>query len=137
VTTGNPEKYVVIHAPNHPNANTQGKVREHVLIASRVLGKAVPKGVIVHHVDSNPKNNANSNLVICHERDHARIHARTAAYDATGDANKMKCPYCKQYDDPANMYVRPKQYQAWHRKCSNKYKRVENPKTGPYKYGKD
>lgn len=128
------ELYVKLHLPDHPNSNTQGKVREHVYKASLAMGKKVPKGVHVHHVDNNPQNNSNNNLVVCSSAYHRLIHARTDAYDATGDANKMKCVYCKQYDDPSNMYVRPTQYQAWHRKCSNLYKRVPNPQTGPYKH---
>ena len=127
-------RYKQIFLPNHPNANTQGRVYEHVYVASNALGKPIPNGVHVHHVDNNSRNNVNSNLVICSASYHRLIHARTAAYDATGDANKMKCVYCKNYDSPENMYVRKEQYQAWHRDCSNLYKRVKNPKTGPYKY---
>lgn len=130
------EPYIRIHCPDHPNANSQGKVREHVLKASVALGKRIPSGVHVHHVDNNPRNNTNTNLVICSSSYHKLIHARTDALDACGDPNKMKCAYCKEYDDPKNMYVRPNQYQAWHRECSNLYKRVENPKTGPYVYSK-
>ena len=133
---GKKELYVVLHKPEHPNSNTQGKVREHVYKASRALGKPLPKGSHVHHVDNNPKNNINSNLVICSGGYHRLIHARTTALDLTGDANKMKCVYCKTYDDPENMYVRTNQYQAWHRECSNKYKRVSNPLTGPYRYAR-
>jgi hypothetical protein len=127
------EPYVVVHLPEHPNSNTQGKVREHVFKASKALGKAIPGGVHVHHVDGNPKNNMNSNLVICSASYHRLIHARTRAYNETGNANLMKCAYCHTYDDPSNMYVRPVQYQAWHLECRSKSRRVLAPKTGPYK----
>lgn len=117
----------------HPNANTQGRVYEHVYIASLALGKPIPKGVHIHHVDCNPRNNENTNLVICSSAYHRLLHARTDAYDITGDANKMKCAYCGKYDNPINMYTRPTSYQAWHLECRSKKRRVKNPKTGPYK----
>jgi hypothetical protein len=126
------EKYKKVFKPNHSNATTNGFVREHVLIASSVLGKTIPKGVHIHHVDLNGKNNNHSNLVICSAQYHRILHARTRALDISGDANKMKCAHCGEYDDPDSMYVRKDQYQAWHRDCANKSKRVNNPKTGPY-----
>lgn len=128
------EPYVIIHDPKHPNSNTQGKVREHVKIAAQALGKPIPSNVHVHHVDNNPKNNSKDNLVVCSSQYHKLIHARSNAYDATGDANKMKCAYCKEYDNPSNMYQRPTQYQAWHTECRNKSRRITNPQTGPYRY---
>lgn len=134
MTIGNPERYVVLTKIGHPNSNIQGKIREHVYKASLALGKKVPAGVHVHHVDNISKNNTNTNLVVCSASYHKLIHARTDAYDLTGDANKMKCTYCGQYDDPKNMYKRPTQYQAWHKECRSTSRRVSNPKTGPYKY---
>ena len=133
--SGNPEIYIKLTKPNHPNSNTQGKIREHVYKASLTLGKAIPTGVHVHHVDKNPKNNINTNLVVCTSGYHRLIHARSDAYDATGDANKMKCAYCHEYDDPENMYTRPSSYQGWHLECRREQRRVKNPKTGPYVYG--
>ena len=137
VTKGNPERYVVLYKPNHPNSNTQGRIREHVYKATLALGRALKNKELVHHVDSNPKNNENSNLIICENaKYHALLHARTDALDACGNADFMKCAYCGEYDDPINMYVRPVAYQAWHKDCRSKSRRVLNPKTGPYKYGK-
>lgn len=133
---GNPERYKTIYRPTHPNSNTQGRIREHVYIASLAMGKPIPQGAHVHHVNNISTDNRNENLVVCSSAYHKLIHQRTDAYNATGDASKMKCAYCKQYDDPKNMYVRKHAYQAWHRECHTKRRRVENPKTGPYKYGK-
>ena len=129
------EKYIKVYAPDHPNASKDGQVREHVYVASRVLGRALKKGEVVHHIDNNPKNNKPENLLVCTQSYHMLIHARQDALDACGHAHYMKCPYCKEYDDPANMYVRKNSYQARHHACARKYKRKENPKTGPYKYG--
>ena len=106
------------------------------MIAERILGRKLVGEEQVHHVDYNKRNNANDNLVLCESmKYHKLLHARTNALDSCGNADYMKCAYCGEYDDPADMYVRPTQHQAWHRECKNASKRVENPKTGPYKYG--
>jgi hypothetical protein len=81
--------------------------REHVRIAEEVLGRALPSGAIVHHVDGNPANNEHSNLVICpNEAYHKLLHKRTAAFDATGNPDYRKCVFCKAWDSTDNMRKR-------------------------------
>jgi hypothetical protein len=107
--------------------------REHVLVAARALGRPLQGSEQVHHVDGDATNNSPTNLVVCPDMAyHKLLHARQDAMNASGHAHYMKCPYCKEYDDPANMYARQNQYQAWHRKCAAARKRTQNPKTGPY-----
>jgi hypothetical protein len=73
-------------------------------IVEAVLGRTLKTTEQVHHVDENPFNNAHSNLVVCPNQPyHHLLHVRTRAYEACGNANYRKCPYCKVYDDPANM----------------------------------
>lgn len=56
---------------------------EHIIKAEKALGKKLPKGAIVHHVDEDKGNNENSNLVICPDHAyHMLIHARTRKYEA-------------------------------------------------------
>ena len=96
------------------------KKYQHVAIAEAVLGKPLPDGAEVHHVDSNRLNNANSNLVICPNRAyHLLLHKRTRALEACGNANWLKCWICGSYDEPRNLY-------QWggrgrHAECHSKY----------------
>ena len=105
------------------------QVLEHRKIAGDVFGKPLPPNTIVHHIDRNPANNEKSNLVIC-ENDayHKLLHYREAAYYSCGNANWLKCRFCKEYDDPDNLYVSPKQRKGNHRNCRNAYMREYNKK---------
>ncbi|HDR9834275.1 TPA: HNH endonuclease [Burkholderia multivorans] len=89
--------------------HTNGKLKlQHIHIAEKALGKELPNGAQVHHVDENPQNNAPENLVICPDQAyHSLLHQRAAAFDACGHANWRKCRYCQQWDDPDNLYVHP------------------------------
>ena len=54
-----------------------GYIGEHVLKAESVLGKRLPAGAVVHHVDENPHNNELSNLVVCQDNGyHRTLHRR-------------------------------------------------------------
>lgn len=98
---------------------------EHVRIAERALGKPLPQGAQVHHVDESRDNNKNSNLVICPDAAcHSLLHIRTAAIDACGNPDWRKCTYCKQYDDINNLYVNKSKSPVYtHRNCFNERQR--------------
>ena len=48
-------------------------ISEHRLIAERVLGRRLKRNEVVHHVDLDPTNNVNSNLVICDQDYHLNV----------------------------------------------------------------
>jgi hypothetical protein len=76
-----------------------GKRRMHAIVAEKALGRRLPKGAQVHHVDEDKTNFANNNLVICQDAlFHHLLHYRTRAYDATGNADAVQCIICKQWD---------------------------------------
>lgn len=97
-------------------------VFEHIEIAERVLGRPLPPGAQVHHVDGNPANNAYSNLVICPSQSYHRLlHTRMRAKAACGNPDWRHCTHCKQYDDPANLAYNDGAYR--HRWCAAAYKK--------------
>ena len=105
-------------------------IREHTVIAEAVLGKKLPAGAAVHHVDGDKGNNCKNNLVICQDRAyHALLHVRAKALAACGDVNKRFCSVCKEWLDQDCFYFRydrkePRRIHAC-KKCSsnicNKY----------------
>lgn len=90
--------YRMLNMPEHPRATTNGYVLEHIVIVERALGHPIPRPGEVHHVDENPRNNANSNLVVCHDRAyHHLLHLRTKVVKAGGDPNTQRvCGTCKR-----------------------------------------
>lgn len=79
---------------------------EHILVAERALGRRLPPGAVVHHVDEDPSNNTPTNLVICPDKAyHKLLHVRQDAMNACGNPNWRKCKHCKRYDDPAALVI--------------------------------
>ena len=107
----------------------RGRLRgEHVLIAERAIGRPLPLDAIVHHVDGDGKNNEHSNLVVCPSQTyHQLLHLRQRALDACGNANWIKCQFCKEWGPKESMYTYvPKKYKesrGWHRDCQRDYQR--------------
>ena len=107
-----PGGYIRVHAPDHPRALKRPKhppkyVLEHIIVAEKALGKFLPVGVVVHHVNRDRADNERQNLVICQDAAyHQLLHARQRVVDAGGDPNtEYPCASCRA--------VLP--YEAFHR----------------------
>jgi hypothetical protein len=67
-------RYIQIYAPEHPNGNKDGYVREHRLIMEDILGRYLLEDEIVHHIDENGLNNCPSNLQVMTASEHTTHH---------------------------------------------------------------
>lgn len=105
---------------------TRVNVSEHTLVAEKVLGRRLPAGAAVHHVDGDKRNNKSNNLVICQDAAyHNWLHQRQRAYDACGHADWESCVFCGDYGDPADMLIINTQGQKYHRECRKFYRRLQ------------
>jgi hypothetical protein len=110
--------YPSLRLPEHPRSGAGGHVREHIVIAERVLGKPLPAGAQVHHVNEDKMDNRPCNLVICEDQAyHQLLHRRMRALRACGNANWRKCSICKQWDAPENLYIPTRGHPIAHRAC--------------------
>ena len=103
-------------------------ITAHKVIVEQVLGRPLPDGACVHHVDGNGLNNEHKNLVVCPSAAyHMLLHRRQKALDECGNANWYKCVFCGEYDVPENLtlYIPKDQTspRANHRRCSTEYSR--------------
>lgn len=76
-----------INASGYVVFNSKGVLTyEHTIFAERALGKPLPKGAIVHHMNDKPADNYTPfNLVICpNQAYHFLLHKRTEEYKRFG-----------------------------------------------------
>jgi hypothetical protein len=112
--------YISLYLPNHPKSRGEsGRIREHMVIAEKILGKPLIHPHEVHHPFGKLNNSV---FVICENRQyHFILERRGRALKSCGHAHWRKCPYCKQWDDPKNMYIK-KERHSYHRSCRNIYR---------------
>lgn len=68
--------YIAIYYPEHKRAFENGCVYEHILVAEKMLGRALTVDECVHHKDRDRTNNNASNLMIfATNQDHITYHA--------------------------------------------------------------
>lgn len=98
--------YVSIRIPEHPRASN-GYVFEHIVVSERALGRYLPLGVEIHHVDEDKENNVGGNLVVCPDRSyHQLLHQRANALRVCGDPSALKCNICQSYERQSDLHIR-------------------------------
>lgn len=97
--------YVLLHAPDHPRA-IQGKVLEHILVVECTIGRVLPVGAVIHHVNDQTADNRNSNLVVLQSSsEHGTLHRRRRVLRRGGDPwTQRLCCICKQAKDTSEFY---------------------------------
>lgn len=111
------------------------QVSKHVELAEKALGKRLPPGAVVHHIDEDPRNNDPSNLVVCpNEAYHKLLHTRMKAFEACGNYNWQKCQYCGEWDAPESMQSIRKNDRPsttfWHGVCRSAYRKAFKKRNG-------
>ena len=109
----------------YPRSTVNG-VRKaiHIHVVEKAIGRHLKFPEKVHHVDDNPNNYNNDNLVLCPDDVyHCLLHMRMEAFAACGNYNWRACTYCKKFDDPENMVFvyRKKGPYHYHSSCANAY----------------
>lgn len=68
--------YYLVKCPEHPHANKDGYVAEHILVALKTAGiEKLPEGCCVHHINEDKSDNRPENLIICTQKQHGYYHA--------------------------------------------------------------
>lgn len=79
--------YPMTYMPEHHRAKANGYVYDHVLAVEKKIRRPLLSEEVVHHLDGNPNNNDQSNLIVLENgAAHARIHwaARCKRYYCNG-----------------------------------------------------
>lgn len=97
--------YILVYRPEHPMANSHGRVPEHRLVIEKKIGRYVNVLIEdVHHIDENVQNNHPDNLMLVSKQDHRRIHYGWRKIDGAWHKTCSQCK--KELDVEKNFYKR-------------------------------
>lgn len=98
----------------------QGNKFVHVLVVEAALGKPLPHGAVVHHVNGVRTDNRPANLVACQNAAyHMHIHARLDALLGCGNPKHRCCRLCGVWAAPESL--RAKSGAFYHFECWKEY----------------
>ena len=66
--------YIQILMPEHPRADRNGYVFEHIVVFERETGIEIPPDCCIHHINGNKSDNSLHNLCMIHHTAHTVMH---------------------------------------------------------------
>ena len=100
------------------NGGISKKWRPDICVVEKAIKKKLPQKAEIHHF---PNKRNFTNIVICENRlYHHLLHIRYRALKLCGNVHYRKCVYCKEYDDPKNLYI-SEPTRNHHSECANRY----------------
>jgi hypothetical protein len=112
--------YAVIK--EHPNATKHGYVLEHRIVVENHLGRILDPNEVVHHINSNKKDNRLENLELMTNEQHAKEHALKQGRKFV----ILRCPNCgERFTKPKNQSFLQKKskYTCCSRRCRGQFSR--------------
>lgn len=85
-----PNGYIVVYYPEHPNAYRNGHVYYHRIKMENMLGRYLEPWEVVHHKDGNRRNNKKANLELITQSKHTKKHQEERGYVR----GRGLCPIC-------------------------------------------
>lgn len=68
--------YIKVYVPEHPNATKDGYVMKHHLVMEQHLGRIIPDGYVVHHINHDRADNRLENLKLMTFKEHSGLHMK-------------------------------------------------------------
>lgn len=77
--------YKWIYAPDYPEADIRGRVREHRYVMSKIIGRSLTTDEHVHHINGDKFDNRPTNLKLVSRSEHMSIHESRRIHTRTRD----------------------------------------------------